>query len=513
MTSQAGNRGVFGGLSAAQIAAVVAAWLFLVAVVRLGWVSDDAFIAIRSVDHLVAGKGFVLNVGERVQSFTSPLWALLCVPFFAIARNPYAALVVPGLACSLGMVAVVWQGWRKAPWQAAVTLLLLSASLSFLHFSTSGLENSLAHLLAALFVFERLRAGNGVTRVSFLIAAGLFLTRFDYALLVAPSLAVAVRQQPREAVRLAWPAVAVVAAWLVFATVYYGFPLPNTAYAKLNTSIPLGQRIAQGFAYLVDSSSRDPIVLVIIGAAGVLSASPGQPSRVRWLAAGVGTYLAYVLYVGGDFMSGRFLTVAYLVSVLLGVHVAAAVHQWLMPVAAAAATLLALPSFEDRRVDPRGLQCFVPESGIVDERECYVEHTGLPQNIRRQKWKSHGYLRDFEKVAKKTKDDFVVFDLVGLVSYANRGEKHIVERYALTEPLLARIRFRAERGWRIGHFFRPLPAGYEETLRTGKNQIVDRCLNELYDRLSLVTRGPLWSAERLAAIAALNTTHRTCDAP
>ena len=39
-----------------------------------------------------------------------------------------------------------------------------------------------------------------------------------------------------------------VGAWLLFATVYYGFPLPNTYYAKVATGIPSALLYRQGFA-------------------------------------------------------------------------------------------------------------------------------------------------------------------------------------------------------------------------------------------------------------------------
>src|SRR5207244_3790766 len=103
----------------------------------------------------------------------------------------------------------------------------------------------------------------------------------------------------------------------------------------------------------------------------------------------------------------------------------------------------------------------------VDERHCYLEHTGLAQNLRRPKWREHKYVKDFEKAAQATKDHYMVFDVVGMAMYANTAEKHIVERYALSEPLLARITYVAKPDWRVGHFFREVPTGYLESLRSG----------------------------------------------
>lgn len=85
---------------AARLAGAVAAVALVLAAVRLGWASDDAFITIRSVDHLVHGKGFSINVDQRVQSFTSPLTHPVLAPR-RLENRPFPARVparLPGLA-------------------------------------------------------------------------------------------------------------------------------------------------------------------------------------------------------------------------------------------------------------------------------------------------------------------------------------------------------------------------------------------------------------------------------
>src|SRR5262249_61692020 len=98
-----------------------------------------------------------------------------------------------------------------------------------------------------------------------------------------------------------------VIAWEVFSFVYYGSFVPNTAYAKLSNGIALSALLHQGFVYLVDSASHDPLTLLTIGASLVMTWRLG--TRRDWaLAAGAVLYLLYVIWVGGDFMSGRMLT-------------------------------------------------------------------------------------------------------------------------------------------------------------------------------------------------------------
>lgn len=47
---------------------------FIFVVLRTAWVSDDAYITFRSIENFIHGYGPVYNIGERVQTFTHPLW-------------------------------------------------------------------------------------------------------------------------------------------------------------------------------------------------------------------------------------------------------------------------------------------------------------------------------------------------------------------------------------------------------------------------------------------------------
>jgi len=60
-------------------------------------------------------------------------------------------------------------------------------------------------------------------------------------------------------------------------------------------------------------------------------------------------------------------------------------------------------------------------------------------------------------------------------------------------------------GWRIGHFYRDLPTDYMETLESGENMIEDKCLAKYYDKLSIITRGDLFDANRIQEILKMNT--------
>jgi arabinofuranosyltransferase len=496
-------------------ALAVVAGLFVLSVVRYGWLSDDGFITARSIHNLLHGHGPVTNIEQRVQSYTSPLWMLLCVPFQALGGSPYYGLMVPGLLLGVAFALLVGRGFRGRPWAGAAVLAAATASPSFLTFSTSGLENPLAHALCAGFCFERLRARGALTRTSFLLAALLFLTRFDYALLVAPSLIHAIVTTPRPRVRAVARAampLLVAVAWLAFATIYYGFPLPNTAYAKLNTAIPLAERVAQGLTYLVDAAYRDPVMVVVIFGSVVWMAVRRRSPAAVLLTLGLCLYLGYIVWIGGDFMAGRFLTAGLVVAAIVSAHELALDLPAVLPVTVAAALLLGLPVLNEHRVD-RKVECNVTGTGVVDERDCYVDHTGLVQNIRSQKWKTHPYLEAFRQAVLAAKGDVIVYDTIGMAGFAAPRRVHVIERYALSDPLLARIRYPARSNWRPGHYWRDLPEGYLESVESGTNEVKDPCLHRLYERLKRVTSGSLLGLDRLGAMAALNFGGGTCPLP
>jgi arabinofuranosyltransferase len=95
----------------------------------------------------------------------------------------------------------------------------------------------------------------------------------------------------------------------------------------------------------------------------------------------------------------------------------------------------------------------------------------------------------------------VVRDAVGFVGYFAGPNVHIVDPFALSDPLLSRLP--AIRGSRTGHYLRDIPAGYLESLESQRNRIADPDLAAFYDRLRVAVAGPLWNRSRLTTAAGL----------
>ena len=237
-------RGLVGGLLLAGFALVL---------VRSAWISDDGFISLRVVENVLAGRGLTWNVDERVQVFTHPLWLLVVTAACAVTRELQFTVFALQILTSLGAAALLAFGIAPTTSATAASLALLALSKPFVDYSTSGLENPLSHLLLVVFLLELFRTEEEPGALFGLALAGglAMLDRYDLALVVLPPLAVRLVGRPdRRRLAAAAAAVLPLAAWLAFATVYYGFPLPNTAYAKLGTGLTAADLAPQGLLYL-----------------------------------------------------------------------------------------------------------------------------------------------------------------------------------------------------------------------------------------------------------------------
>ena len=521
---------------------------FILLFLRTAWVGDDVYITLRTVDNFVNGYGLTWNAAERVQSFTHPLWMFLLTAIYLPTRDAYfAALFASFLASFL----TFWLVARRDgfAWLGVAVLLF---SKAFADYSASGLENPATHLLLVLFFiyfiekrsakspdfafgskpFQSLETlESDLVRLSFL-AALLALNRLDAILFVLPALVHLLlppslrggwfsrRSNPRadEEIASQKPLAMTIRQmllgflplifWEAFSLFYYGFPFPNTFYAKLGAGIPQNELLMQGLVYFFDSFQRDPLTLTVIFAGIILALWRGQ-IRERLLALGSLLYLGYVLSIGGDFMSGRFFTASLVVSALLLIHLLRDLAPRWKYAAIGAVIVLGLfaapPNFILDLNQPRFTDRDLV-TGINDERAYYYPISGL-MNYRPGRdipfsgegWVEHG------KALRASGKSVVDEKNVGFIGYFAGPRVHIVDLYALCDPLLARLPSQSPGKWRIGHFERTVPEGYVQTLRTGVNQIADPNLATYYDALALITRGPLFSRERLLAIWKMNT--------
>jgi len=294
--------------------------------------------------------------------------------------------------------------------------------------------------------------------------------------------------------------------WELFSLFYYGFLFPNTAYAKLNTGIPQAELWRQGFSYFINSLERDPITLATIGAAIVISIL-NRDGRKIILAFGMLLYVFYIIRVGGDFMGGRFFSALFLMAVLLLCH-----FDWRqisIQVGLAVITLIAgiglgapyptwlIPNEQIPSVQRRDLR------NITDQRAIYNDNALL--QVRRVGSKVLGGSTRVSGL--RAQYGAQIADVVttsGRRGFYAGPDVYIIDKMALSDPLLARIPARYDYKWVTGHYRREIPSGYVETIETNINQLQDQALAEYYDRLVHITRGNLWDTGRINTIWQMN---------
>jgi arabinofuranosyltransferase len=487
--------------------------VYFVLVLRDAWIGDDAYITLRAARNLVAGSGPVWNMSERVQAFTHPFWMLILSAGLAITRESYYTT----LALTAGVAGIgTWLlGFRLAatPANAILGLSVLIFSRAHIDYTTSGLENAATHLFlvlsAIVWVRPVARPRERMRKLSqlYFLSGLLLFNRMDSILLTAPALAFATFDHWRRHGE-AWPLIkralfgfSPFIAWELFSIIYYGSFVPNTALAKLNTGIPARALAEQGIYYIFESLQADPLT-VGIALLGALLGLRHRKDGLWPLSLGVLAYLAYVVKIGGDFMSGRFLTAP----LMLGVCILVRQRNVNAPLAAGLCGLVALVGLSSPRstisLAPHPPAGSIDERGIADERGYYAAPSGLLNMNRRipapnHVWRQHG--------ERTNRGEVLVRATIGYFGFFATRDVFVVDPLALPEPLLARLPSRYDPNWRIGHFDRALPAGYFDSLRSGKNEIVDPELNLYYEHLRRVVRGPLFTLERFRSIWLLNT--------
>lgn len=502
--------------------------LFLIT--ALAWNCDDAYHAYVMARNLVEGNGFVYHVGERVNASTCPLFTLAVAGVYAVVGDMYLSGILTCLVFSGIAVWIVFFRFCRSYGSVLLAFLCLGGAAGFITYATSGLENCLLFFMIACFyrlVLTKEEFGKKDLFLTALVIGVLMGARMDNVLLVAPAaVSVFFFRKKKDIPVYTSVGLGILGAfpfwmWEIFSVIYYGFLFPNTAYIKLGTGFPLTNYLSRGISYMITALLNDP-VLLLLPAAYLLLALLRKERMHLLMAGGCVLYLCYVIYIGGDFMLGRHLTVPFF-SALCGTvlltgglpeeqHRERALRSLTF---AAACCILFAASYGPlmgRRYLWTGDKYLMQCSDVADERAYYFPTTGLPAYLE---------TRDgaYEGIVTQTFSTVEVDELLekgepggelkrgasGILVYYYLEGKHVFDAYGLADAFLARLPALHDEKWRVGHMMRGIPAGYEETVKTGENRIEDPALHEFYDKLSIVIKGEIWSAERFQTIWKMNT--------
>jgi len=507
--------------------------LLAVVILKSAWLSEDSYISFRAIDHFVGGHGLNWNVSERVQVYTNPLWVLIISAFYFFTGEFVVTLTILAWLVSLGAAVLALTRLAATLPALLAGVVILIASRAWIDYSTSGLENPMTFLMLAAFLVTGLAGSFHPRRLPWLILFGSLcaLNRLDTVLLTGPLILYAFWQTIRSPERPSWLKLFGQMAlasfplwgWLLFSTVYYGFPLPNTYYAKLTTGIPKPEYYQQGFYYYANTLRTDAVTLLVIGV-GLIAVVVRREWSACMAALGVMLYLAYIISVGGDFMRGRFFAAPLFVITILIVRFPMSNKQWLG--AGAVVVILGLiqpqpalfyhpwQGVDWAKVDAAEdleeiLATLDANHGIADERAFAYQSTGLlPLLLKGRIQPRHPFIGKGRSLA-ASDDPVAVFGNTGFAGFYAGSNVHIIDDMGLCDALIARLPVAPEvlEDWRVGHYRRDVPTGYVTTVRTGRNQLTDPRVSNLYESLDQIIAGPIWSPERWREIWRWNSGH------
>jgi len=496
--------------------------VFLGIITILAWQSDDAYHAYVMAKNLVLGDGFVYNVGERASATSCPLFTLIIAFGYFFIRKMFVVSLLICILFSGLAYKILCHDFCRTKKQVFLAFIILLGSFIFISYTTSGLENCLLYFLSALFLkyYFKTETYNGRTLFIMAILISLIaMTRMDSVLMFIPMI-IYIYLSKRNNVSFFKAAIygflglMPFILWILFSVFYYGFPFPNTAYVKLGTEIPFKDYFYRGLQYIITSSITD-LLLLLIPATMVIMTIIVKKARYLYISAGIILYVIYLIRIGGDFMVGRHFTVLFFIALCTYFNMenerfgAYKNPDKLKNSFLVIAMIGLIYAGTMQVITSQFLFGNVFNSPIADERGGYFRFTSLFNNaisvattgemVIRNAWNEEGV----EELRGYGIESGILEMVPGITKYYN-NDMYLNDLYALGDPFLSKLPAVREDNWRIGHMWREPPAGYGDTVIYGKNIIENKDIAEYYEIIKLITRGDLFSKERISAIVRIN---------
>lgn len=248
----------------------------------ISFIQDDAFTSLRYAENFVNGKGLVFNEGERVEGYTNFLWVILIstVNFLALDLALDLPSISQFLSAFFGVLLlpavyflskkILLGRFQEGSTAAVISFAVLAMflfSTPFIYWSVSGMETSLFVLLALLSIYFFLDYDNASKRNLFAVVSvlnsfvrpeGLFFFFLLAAFRVLKNYLDSEEFKLSKKIKSSFDKPLIntliiysipVAAHFIFRLIYYGYPFPNTFYAKTEFTIAFLER---GWKYYID---------------------------------------------------------------------------------------------------------------------------------------------------------------------------------------------------------------------------------------------------------------------
>lgn len=275
---------------------------------------DDAQITQVYGRNIAEGYGYVYYAGgERVEGSTSLLWTMINVVLFMATPTPQLLLLATSLAITLmtvfGMIqitAALAEASRASATALVAGLALVTLDLNFFVWSVwSFMDEGLYICIITLIIAATMRLDEDRSRRSVGILAALFalapISRPEGIFVCAAlsgSMALLSALSGRRALALIFLVCGAIAATsfgaaTAFRLAYFGYPLPNTFYAKV--SLDLATTLIRGAKYTAHGFIGVPLLALGFALGGILAISCVRDGLARRSFAGFHSAAAIVV--------------------------------------------------------------------------------------------------------------------------------------------------------------------------------------------------------------------------
>ena len=312
--------------------------LFLYLCSQSFFVQDDAFITFRYVRNFLNGNGLVFNKGEYVEGYTSFLWVMILAItslfkfniqntaqyislFFGLATLPLTYL----LSCRFNFDTVTNKQKISAITFNLIPVFLLSVTGAFSYWSVSGMETSLFVFLVLLGIYFNIEnSSNDKINLKFVSTFMLAsLTRpegfFFFALILLYTFITSRQYSVKRNNTLKELYIFLIpyTLYLSLRLIYYGYPFPNTFYAKAGFT---DFYFLRGIAYFTDFTAAYLLYGVMLLLPFILLRVQKVRGRISLLMIIIYIYIVSMIIIGGDVlpMHRFFLPILPLIYILFG---------------------------------------------------------------------------------------------------------------------------------------------------------------------------------------------------